>query len=87
VLVIQATPGARPVRIAPDARRVRIGQRAAMETRDRLSPEALRSDVIRRVRPLCPTMADPEFDALVERIVRTELKFRGSAYQLPTRAD
>jgi hypothetical protein len=58
-----------------------------METRDHLSPEALRSDVIRRVRPLCPAMADPEFDALVERIVRTELKFRGSAYQLATRAD
>lgn len=57
-----------------------------METRDHLNPEALRSDVVRRVRPLCPTMPDPEFDDLVARIVHTELKFRAAPAELPPEA-
>lgn len=83
----RATPsGARP-RSHTDARAPSPPQRSGMETRDHLSPEALRSDVVRRVRPLCPTMPDPEFDDLVERIVHTELKFRGANLERPPRVD
>ena len=36
----------------------------------------LRASLIDRVRPVCPDLSDDEFEALIERMVEVELRWR-----------
>lgn len=47
------------------------------------TPDDLRVDVARRLRPACASMTTPEFDALVERIVEVEVRFRAREHAAP----
>lgn len=47
-----------------------------MDLRTASTPDELRGDLRRRLAQACAHFTPAEFEALVERIVRTELKYR-----------
>ena len=36
--------------------------------------QRIRDDLVKRIRPVCPDMLESQFDALIERMVLTELR-------------
>ena len=48
--------------------------------RNDLTPSELHAALAARVRPVCATLPEPEFDALIARMVEVELRWRDPRY-------
>ena len=58
-----------------------MGDRDPRESSGRLW--VIMMEVRERLRPVCPDLPDDEFEAMVDRIARTQYKYEGQAADVP----